>query len=159
MTLAVYPGSFDPMTNGHLDITSKATLLFDEVVVAVLHNPDKRPLFSLDERLELIREAVSPWPTVRVESFTGLLSDFAAKIGARVIVRGVRNTSDLDSEMPMAHMNARLNANAYTVFFPTSPLFSDVSSSLVKQVAMHGGSLQGVVPSHIEKALRDKFLG
>lgn len=159
MTLAVYPGSFDPITNGHLDVIAKAVRLFDEVRVAVLHNPSKQPLFSLDERMSMIREVVSVWPTVKVESFRGLLAVYAHDVGANAVVRGLRSVSDFEAELPMAHMNQRMNDSAVTVFVPSSLQYADISSSLVKQIAMYQGPLTDCVPASIERALRAKYVG
>ncbi|MCL6516438.1 pantetheine-phosphate adenylyltransferase [Alicyclobacillus sp.] len=153
MTRAVYPGSFDPMTNGHLDLIRRVAPLFDEIVVAVLNNPDKRPLFTADERVALMAEVLRPWQNVRVDAFSGLLVDYVRTIGADVILRGLRSGADLDAEMPMALMNAHLFPEAVTLFVPTSPAWSFVSSSLVKQVAAGGGPLDDLVPPAVASAL------
>ena len=149
MRRAVCPGSFDPVTNGHLDIFGRAAALFDEVVIAVGVNKSKSAsssrLFTSDERLEMIAEAVSPWPNVKVQGFTGLVTDFCRDIGAQAIVKGLRGSGDYDYELQMAQMNAHLT-DVETVFLMTDPSMSFVSSSLVKEVASFGGDVSGLVP-------------
>ena len=147
--LAVCPGSFDPVTNGHVDVVRRAAALFDEVVVAVLGNPAKSGLFPLDERLELLRAAVDGIDGVRVESVGGgLLVDYCRSIGAAAIVKGLRSGNDLAYELPMALMNRHLTG-VETVFIPGDPRFEHVSSSLVKEVAGHGGDVTGLVPDAV----------
>lgn len=158
MRLAVYPGTFDPITNGHLDVVAKVAPLFDSCVIAVLHNPNKQPLFTVEERLDLIQAAVACWANVRVESFSGLLADYTKQIEADVVVRGLRSVSDFEAELPMAQMNQRLDTHAVTVFIPTSRDSADISSSLVRQVAMHGGDVAALVPLAVCNALRSKFM-
>ncbi len=152
MRRAVCPGSFDPVTNGHLDIFGRAAALFDEVVVAVGVNKSKAKsstrLFSADERLDMIAEAVGPWPNVRVQGFTGLVTDFCQEIGAQAIVKGLRGSGDYDYELQMAQMNAHLT-DVETVFLMTDPKMSFVSSSLVKEVASFGGDVSGLVPAAV----------
>lgn len=157
MPRAVYPGSFDPMTNGHLDIVAAAAELFDNVIVAVLNNPDKKSLFSVEERMELIRASVKAYTNVSVDSFSGLLADYTRLQTADVVVRGLRSVQDFEAEIPMAHMNRRLNAQLRTVFLPASLGVADISSSLVKQIAMHGGALTGLVPDDVARALKRKY--
>ncbi|SFU56601.1 pantetheine-phosphate adenylyltransferase [Alicyclobacillus macrosporangiidus] len=157
MTRAVFPGSFDPMTNGHLEILGRVAPLFDEVRVAVLVNPDKRPLFSVEERMALMREVVRPWPNVRVDAFSGLLVDYVRREGVDVILRGLRSAVDFEAEMQMAQMNRHLYGGAVTLFVPSAPEYAFVSSSLVKQVAAGGGALEGLVPPPVASALMEKF--
>ncbi|GMA49093.1 phosphopantetheine adenylyltransferase [Alicyclobacillus contaminans] len=158
MRRAVYPGSFDPLTNGHLEVLQTAAQLFDEVVIAILVNPDKRPLFSVEERMQLIAEAVKGIPNVRVDQFQGLLVDYIRRIQAHVIVRGVREPADYENEVKLAHMNRSMEPSAVTVFLPTHPTLSYVSSSLVKQVAAYGGDVRAHVPECVAVALRKKYM-
>ena len=148
MTTAACPGSFDPVTNGHLDVIIRAARLFDEVRVAVLVNPSKQGMFSLDDRVEMLREATSDVGNVTVESFDGLLVDYCRARAVDVIVKGVRAPSDVESELAMAQMNHRLSG-VETVLIPTSPQWSFVASSLVKQVATGGGEVSGLVPDGV----------
>lgn len=159
MRKAVYPGTFDPITLGHLDVIAQAAPLFGELVVAVLHNPAKRPWFDLDERLEMIRDAVASFPHVRVDAFSGLLVDYCRASGIECVVRGVRNHVDLQNEMAMAHMNRALHGDLVTLFVPTSPEWSFVSSSLVKDVAMHGGDVTRFVTPRVARALAARAEG
>ena len=152
MRRAVCPGSFDPVTNGHLDIVERAASLFDEVVVAVGVNQSKNRLFSADERLAMLRRAVGHLPNVSVEGFTGLLTTFCADHGIHAIVKGLRAVSDFDYELQMAQMNASL-ADVETVFVPTSPEYSFLASSLVKEVATFGGDVSGLVPDFVHARL------
>lgn len=157
MKKAVCPGTFDPITNGHVDLVQRALVIFDEIVIAVTTAPHKKPLFSIDERLELIREAVSQFKGVSVESFDGLLVDYVKHKGATAIVRGLRAISDFEYELQMAHMNRRLDAEVETVFMMPSEEHSFVTSTIVKEVASLGGSLKEIVPENVEKALKDKY--
>lgn len=156
-TLAVFPGSFDPITNGHLDIIARSLSVFDEVVVAILMNPEKRPLFSVEERVDIIREAYRGDDRVRVDTFSGLLVDYAEKLGATVIVRGLRAISDFEFEFQMALMNRRLNPRIETVFMMPAESYSYLSSRLVKEVFQLGGKVTGLVPPVVERRLRDKY--
>lgn len=149
MKRAVYPGSFDPITNGHLDIIKRASKVFDELVVGVLINPDKKGLFTIEERVELIKRVVKPYKNVRVESFEGLLVHFMDKYEANVIVRGLRAVSDFEYEFQMALMNNKLDCTKETVFMTTSAKYSYLSSSSVKQVAKFGGCIKELVPEEI----------
>ena len=152
MTIAVCPGSFDPVTNGHLDVFARAAGLFDEVVVGVLINKKKASTFTVEERIEMLTEVVSPYPNVRVDSFYGLLVDYCRDNGIAAIVKGLRAVSDFDYELQMAQMNYRLTG-VETFFVSTNPLYSYLSSSLVKEVAEHGGDVSGLVPDLVLAAL------
>jgi pantetheine-phosphate adenylyltransferase len=155
-SLAVFPGSFDPITNGHIDIVARALSVFDELVIAILNNADKRPLFSVEERVEIIREAYRGNPRVRVDTFSGLLVDYAMKAGASVIVRGLRAISDFEFEFQLALMNRRLNPGIETIFIMAAESYSYVSSRLVKEVFQLGGSVRELVPPVVERRLGEK---
>lgn len=154
--IALCPGTFDPVTNGHLDIIGRTSQSFDSVVVGVLENPSKQPLFGLDERVAMLREACADLPNVRVDSFTGLLVAYAQEQGVGVIVKGLRAVTDYEFEIQMAQMNHRL-AGAETLFMPTSPKWSFLSSSLVKEVGRFGGDVTGLVPDAVRDRLREKL--
>ncbi|HET9317686.1 MAG TPA: pantetheine-phosphate adenylyltransferase [Vicinamibacteria bacterium] len=156
-SVAVYPGSFDPITNGHLDIIERSLSVFDEVIIAILVNVEKQPLFTVDERVELIREACKGDARVRVETFSGLLVDYAEKVGASVIVRGLRAISDFEYEFQMALMNRRLDPRIETVFMAPAESYSYVSSRLVKEVFQLGGPVAKLVPPVVEKRLEEKY--
>ena len=156
MTKVVCPGSFDPVTNGHLDIVGRASRLFDEVVVAVLVNRSKQSLFSLEERIDMLRRATSHLPNVTVDSFQGLLVDFCTEHGISAIVKGLRAVSDFDYELQMAQMNGSLT-DVDTVFIPTSPEYSFLASSLVKEVAKGGGDVSGLVPDFVLEQMTEAF--
>ena len=158
MRRAVCPGSFDPVTNGHLDIIGRSAGIFDDVIVAVLINESKQGLFTIDERLDMLREVTKPYENVRVESFRGLTVDFCRAHDARVIVRGIRAVSDFDFELQMAQMNIGL-AGVETLFMPTSPEASFLSSSLVKDVAKWGGDVTPHVPEVVARRLVDRYRG
>ncbi len=157
MSVAVYPGSFDPITNGHLDIVERAATVFDTVVVAVLANPKKAPLLAVDERIDIIRAALAdhgtPSDRIDIASFDGLTVEFARRRGAAAIVRGLRAISDFESEMQLAHNNRVLAPEIDTVFFMTSAANSYVSSSLVKEIASFGGDVSAMVPTAAREAL------
>ncbi len=151
---AVYPGTFDPVTNGHLDLIQRSAVLFDEVVVAILSNTDKTPMFSVAERVEMLESVVKDLPHVSVTTFGGLLVDFAEQIHASVIVRGIRAISDYEYELQMAMMNRRLSSTVETVFLMPAEAYSYLSSRLVKEISALGGSVHGLVPSNVERRLK-----
>ena len=157
--LAVYPGSFDPITMGHVDIIQRGSRLFDRIVVAVLINADKSPLFTVGERVEIARDVFRDRTNVEVDTFDGLLVDYARRRDAKVIVRGLRAVSDFEYEMQMALMNRRLSPDVETVFMMPAEPYTYVSSRLVKEVVALGGSVTTLVPSIVEDRLRDKKLG
>ncbi len=153
---AIYPGSFDPVTNGHLDLIDRGTKIFDHLIVAVLRNPEKDPLFSLQERLEMLREVTRPWANVEVDVFDGLLVDYVRRRKATVILRGIRAISDYEYELQMALMNRKLEPQIETVFMMPAETYSYLSSRLVREIALLGGSIQGLVPPVVEHRLRTK---
>jgi pantetheine-phosphate adenylyltransferase len=154
--LAVYPGTFDPLTNGHVDIILRGSRLFDRIVVAILVNPDKAPLFTVEERVETAREFFRGYPNVEVDTFDGLLVDYARRKRASVIVRGLRAVSDFEYELQMALMNRHLNPDVETVFMMPAETYTYLSSRLVKEVLALGGSITGLVPEVVETRLRRK---
>ena len=156
-SVAIYPGSFDPITNGHLDLIARASRMVDLLVVAVLRNQSKNPSFSVEERLEMITESTRGFAHVEIASFEGLLVDYAAERGASMILRGIRAVSDYELEWQMALMNRRLRPEIETVFLTAGEEFSFISSKLVKEVASLGGSVTGIVPAPVEARLRKKF--
>src|ERR1043166_1838272 len=157
MRAAVYPGSFDPLTNGHLDIIRRGTRLFDRVLVAVLENEGKAPLFSAGERMELIAACTRDMPTVEVHSFSGLLADFLKRVAANVVVRGIRAVSDYEYELQMALMNRELNAGVETIFMLPAVEYTYVSSRLVKEVFRLGGDVARLVPPQVLESLRARL--
>jgi pantetheine-phosphate adenylyltransferase len=156
--IAVYPGSFDPLTNGHVDIILRGARLFDRIVVGVLVNSEKHPLFSVDERLAMIRDVFTDRPNVEAESFQGLLADYARRKQASAIVRGLRAVADFEYEMQMALMNRHLHADIETVFMMPAEQYTFVSSRLIREVALLGGSVSGLVPAVVESRLAAKAL-
>ena len=157
MVTAIYPGSFDPVTMGHLDITTRGSVLFKKVIVAVYSTPSKDLLFSTDERVELFQESIVDLPNVEVMRFSGLVVRFAREVGAAVILRGLRSGADFEYEYDMAFMNRRLERSVDMVSFMTSQDYMFVSSSLLKEVARLGGDVTGMVPPHVVKAVNAKF--
>jgi len=154
--IAVYPGSFDPLTNGHVDIIHRGSRFFDRIVVAVAINMEKAPLFTVPERVSIAREVFREWPNVEVDTFDGLLVEYVRRKQGSVIVRGLRAVSDFEYEMQMALMNRRLNQDVETVFMMPAEPYTYVSSRLVKEVVALGGSVHGLVPEVVEARLRDK---
>lgn len=155
--IAVYPGSFDPLTNGHVDIVERGLKVFDKVIVAVLNNKSKKPLFSVEQRVEMIRESLKDLPRVEVDSFDGLVVEYAKEHGAQAILRGMRAVSDFENEFQMAMLNRRLNREVQTVFLMTGMRWIFTSSSGIKEVASFGGDVSGLVPLPILKKLKEKF--
>lgn len=155
--IAIYPGTFDPLTNGHLDIIERGSRLADQLIVAVLRNEEKKPMFSPDERVAMLREAVRPHANVLVDSFDGLLVNYAKQQNARLIIRGVRAVSDYEYELQMALMNRRMRPEVETVFLLAAEAYSFLSSRLVKEVARLGGNIHGLVPSHVEQRLNERL--
>ena len=159
MASALCPGSFDPPTNGHVDVIERAARYFDSVVVAVIANPSKAPLFSLDERSEMLRAALTHVTNVEIESFDGLLVDFARQRDIGLVVKGLRAVSDFEYELQMAQMNTALAPGLDTMFVTAKPAWAFLSSSLVKEVARYGGAIETLVPPGVATALADKFSG
>ena len=155
-TLAVYPGSFDPLTNGHVDIITRGARLFDRIIVSILVNAEKAPLFTMDERVEITREVFKDHPNVEVDTFDGLLVDYVERRNAQVIVRGLRAVSDFEFEFQLALMNQRLNARIQTVFMMPAEQYTYISSRLIKEVVSLGGRVHGLVPEIVEQRLRQK---
>ena len=156
--LAIYPGSFDPVTNGHLDLIERGAKIFDRLAVSILRNREKDPLFSIDERVEMLREVTRPWANVEIEVFSGLLVDYARLREASVILRGIRAVSDYEYELQMAMMNRKLNPHVETVFMMPAVQYSYLSSRLVREIAQLGGPITGLVPAVVEERLRAKVL-
>lgn len=157
MRIAVYPGSFDPITNGHLDIIERASRIFDKVVVGVLNNKNKNPKFTSDERVMLIKKVASHLDNVEVASFDGLLVDFARRQGANVIIKGLRTVNDFEYEFQMALLNKTLDNECETMFMMTNSKYSYISSSMVNELAGYKGDLAGLVPSEIIQYIKDKY--
>ena len=157
MTIAVYPGSFDPVTYGHIDIISRGASVFDKVIVAVLHNRNKEPMFSIDERVALLREVTKDIENVEIDSFHGLLINYMRERKAKTIIRGLRAVSDFEYEMQAASINKKLGPDVETFFMMTNNNYSYLSSSIVKEVAKYDADVSDLVPSAVEKALRTKF--
>lgn len=155
--LAIYPGSFDPVTNGHLDLIERGTKIFGHLVVAVLQNLEKDPLFTVEERVEMLRESTRPWPNVEVDIFEGLLVDYARRKKAQVLLRGIRAISDYEYELQMALMNRKLEPEIETVFMMPAEAYSYLSSRLVKEIARLGGAVDGLVPPVVAERLRVKI--
>ena len=153
MKIAIYPGSFDPVTLGHLDIIERASELFDKLIVVVMHNVSKFPIFTAEERMHLLRCVTDHLPNVEIDGYSGLLADYAGKRGACTIVKGLRAMSDFENELSMALANRKLNPDVDTAFLMTSAEYMYLSSSMVKDIALHGGSIAGFVPPKIEKEI------
>ncbi len=157
--IAIYPGSFDPITNGHLDLIERSARLVDKLIISILRNENKQPLFSVQERMDMLRDVVGPYSNVEVDSFDGLLVDYAAARSATVILRGIRAISDYEYELQMALMNRRLRPQIETVFLMSGEAYSFISSRLVKEVFRLGGDISGLVPPPVEQRLKNRFLG
>lgn len=157
MIKAVYPGSFDPVTYGHLDIIERAARVVDQVIVAVLLNSSKKPLFTVDERVWMLQEATKGFENVTVDTFQGLTVDFARKAGAKVMIRGLRAVSDFESEMQIAQTNHSLNPEIDTMFFTTSLEYAFLSSTIVREVAFYGSDISGMVPEYVGRMLHEKY--
>ena len=157
MTIAIYPGSFDPITNGHIDIATRAAKLFDKVIIGVYDTPNKRILFTTEERVELARKAIADLPNVEVQSFASLAVDFAKKVGAKVMVRGLRMTSDFEREFELTMMNKQLYPELEMVALMASLKYQFLSSSLLKEAASLSGNVDDLVPEHVAEALKMKF--
>lgn len=157
MRMAIYPGSFDPLTNGHLDVIERAVKLFDRVVVAVARNESKHPLFTMEERLEMVRRAVGHLPEVETDKFDCLLVDYAEQRGAQGIVRGLRAVSDFEFEFQLALMNRKLNERVETIFMMPKDAYTFLSSRMIKEIARLGGDVSAFVPAHVQAALAEKM--
>lgn len=157
MTIAVFPGSFDPVTNGHIDVIERGARIFDKVIVAVLHNSSKNPLFTLDEKMHLLQKSTSHISNVETDSFQGLLVDFAREKQANVLLKGLRSVTDFDYEAPMSVMNKRIAFEIETIFLHTAPEYASVSSSIVKEAAKYDALPDGLVPEMVKRALNDKL--
>ena len=155
--IAVYPGSFDPITNGHLDLIQRALRVFDHIVVAVATNAFKQSLFTIEERMEMIRESLKDYPQITIDSFDGLLVNYAMRQKARAVLRGLRAVTDFEYEFQLAMMNRRLEPEVETVFLMTGLRWVFLSSSILKEAAVHGGNIEGMVPEIVVKKLREKF--
>jgi pantetheine-phosphate adenylyltransferase len=155
--IAIYPGSFDPITSGHLDVIERGSRLFDRLIVSILLNDEKDPLFSVEERMEMLREVLSTFPNVEVDHFEGLLVDYASARGATVLLRGIRAISDYEKELQMALMNRRLRPEIETLFLMAGEAHSFISSRLVKEIVSLGGNIHGLVPPSVEARLRKRF--
>ena len=155
--IAIYPGTFDPPTNGHLDLIHRGAKIFDELVVAILQNPEKTPLFTLEDRLEMLRECVKSETNVKIDTFHGLLVDYAEKVKAKAVLRGIRAVSDYEYELQMALMNRKLDPRLETIFMMPAEAYSYLSSRLVREIAMLGGSVKCLVPEIVDKRLREKL--
>lgn len=155
--LAICPGSFDPVTNGHLDIIRRGAKVFEEIVVTVFNNQSKSPLFTVEERIQLLEESLKDLPNVRVDSSSGLLMDYAKEVGATAVIRGLRAVSDFEYEMQITSMNRKLNEDVETLFMMTNTKYSFLSSSMVKEAAKYQGNISGLVPEVVEEALKQKY--
>jgi len=154
--IAIYPGSFDPLTNGHLDLVERGAKIFDELIVAILRNPEKQALFSVEERREMLETMTTRFSNVRVDTFDGLMVDYATRVGATAVLRGIRAISDYEYELQMALMNRKLEPRLETVFMMPAEAYSYLSSRLVREIASLGGSVRGLVPEMVEEKLHRK---
>ena len=154
---AIYPGSFDPLTNGHLDLIERGSKIFDRLIVAILRNTEKTPLFSLAERRDMMEAMTEPWKNVSVDTFEGLMVDYAVKVRATAVLRGIRAISDYEYELQMALMNRKLAPNLETVFMMPAEAYSYLSSRLVREIAQLGGAVKGLVPDLVQQRLREKL--
>ena len=157
MRTVVYPGSFDPLTNGHLDITRRAARLFDSVIVGIANNEEKKPMFTLKERVHLVEQSIQDLPNVRVDSFDGLLVDYVEKAGGQAVIRGLRAISDFEFEFQLALMNRKLNERVETIFMMPKETYTFLSSRIIKEIARLGGDVKAFVPAHVEAALKKKL--
>lgn len=157
MRTAIYPGSFDPITNGHLDLVQRASKLFDRVIVAVANNDSKKSLFTLEERKDMVQKAVTAWPKVEADSFEGLLVDYVERVSGVAIIRGLRAVSDFEFEFQMALMNRKLNERVETIFMMPRASYTFLSSRLVKEIGRLGGNVSSFVPAHVQTAMDLKF--
>ena len=155
--IAIYPGSFDPVTNGHLDIIERGLKLFDKIIIAILTNPGKQFLFTLEERMQMLEVCLKKFPNVKIDTFNGLTVDYAAQCNAQGILRGLRALSDFEYEFQMALMNRRLNREIQTVFLMTGMRWIYTSSSIIKEAAQFGGNIKGMVPPVVEKRIKEKY--
>lgn len=155
--IAIYPGTFDPITNGHLSILTRALKIFDKLIIAILNNPQKAPLFSLDERISLIKQVLKDKPNIEIDSFDGLLVDYVVQKGSNVIIRGLRALSDFEYEFQMALMNRKLNRDVQSIFLMTDYKWFYTSSTIIKEAASLGGDISGLVPPIICEKLKEKF--
>lgn len=155
--IVIYPGTFDPITNGHLSIVTRGLKIFDKLVIAILNNPGKAPLFTFDERKEMIEEALKGKPNVEFDSFDGLLVDYVVKRGAKIVLRGLRALSDFEYEFQMALMNRKLNREVQSIFLMTDYKWFYISSTIIKEAARYGGDINGLVPAIVRKKLNEKF--
>jgi pantetheine-phosphate adenylyltransferase len=158
MRIAIYPGSFDPLTNGHLDVIQRATKLFDRIIVAAAKSESKNPLFDLEERTEMVRQSIGHLPTVEVDSFDGLLVEYVERRGAQAVIRGLRAVSDFEFEFQLALMNRKLNERIETIFMMPKDTYTFLSSKIVKEIARLGGDVSAFVPAHVRAALTDKLV-
>ncbi|MBW2096283.1 MAG: pantetheine-phosphate adenylyltransferase [Deltaproteobacteria bacterium] len=154
---AIYPGTFDPITNGHISIVNRALTIFDRLIIAILNNPQKEPLFTLEERIDMIKESLNGAPNVEVDTFDGLLVDYAVKKKANVILRGLRALSDFEYEFQMALMNRKLNRDVQSIFLMTDYKWFYISSTIIKEAASLGGDTSGLVPEIVDRRLKEKF--
>lgn len=155
-TTVIYPGTFDPITNGHLDIIERSALLFPKIIVAVAASPSKKPLFSLQERIELVQQSVSHLPNVEVVGFSGLLADLIKQHQVKAIIRGVRAVADFEYELQLSHLNRLLTNGVESLFFPPSDRWSYVSSTMIREISLHGGDTRALVPEAVSQALQRK---